>query len=80
MTNYYWNLFKDKMSDTAITRSEFLGVILKLSIVTAASYFSVKWVLDQIDPTKKRKILFMKKVGFVFCMQLYFYHLIKPIG
>lgn len=53
-----------------LTRSEVLGMLFRLTIFGAATYYSIKWVVEAMDPTykqknqaKKRAELLMKKIG-----------------
>ncbi|XP_046672839.1 outer mitochondrial transmembrane helix translocase [Homalodisca vitripennis] len=43
------------MGDPTITRNELITIALKISILTVASYFSIKWMLNQMDPSRKQK-------------------------
>lgn len=43
------------MSDTAFNKFEIIGLVLRLTIVSAVTFISVKWIIDQVDPTKKSK-------------------------
>lgn len=52
------------MGDTTITRGEFITIVLKMSFLSVASYFSVKWMLNQMDPTRKQKNSAKVKVSF----------------
>ncbi|XP_054267942.1 outer mitochondrial transmembrane helix translocase-like [Macrosteles quadrilineatus] len=38
-----------------ITRGELVGLFVKISLISVASYFSMRWMLNQIDPTRKQK-------------------------
>lgn len=42
------------MNDT-ISRSEIISLVVRLTLLSAATYFSVKWMLNQLDPTNKQK-------------------------
>lgn len=53
-----------------LTRSEVLGMLVRLTIFGAATYYSIKWVVEAMDPTykqknqaKKRAEQLMKKIG-----------------
>lgn len=41
------------MSD--ITRGDVLQFVLRVTVVTAFSYFSMKWMMNLLDPTNKGK-------------------------
>lgn len=43
------------MSDDAITRNEILSLIARLAALSAVSYFTIKWLVDAMDPTRKQK-------------------------
>jgi len=36
-------------------RRELVFTILRLGLVATASYFTVKWLMNAIDPTRKQK-------------------------
>lgn len=38
-----------------LSQSEVLQLILRLSIASVVTYFSMKWMLDRLDPTYKSK-------------------------
>uniref|UniRef100_A0AAY4C1V6 Outer mitochondrial transmembrane helix translocase n=1 Tax=Denticeps clupeoides TaxID=299321 RepID=A0AAY4C1V6_9TELE len=38
-----------------LTRSEVVGMLVRLTIFGAATYYSIKWVVDALDPTQKQK-------------------------
>ncbi|XP_042326914.1 outer mitochondrial transmembrane helix translocase-like isoform X2 [Sceloporus undulatus] len=44
-----------------LTRNEAFAVLLRLTIFGAATYFSIKWVSDALDPTRKQRIQLKKK-------------------
>ncbi|KAM9811003.1 outer mitochondrial transmembrane helix translocase [Neosynchiropus ocellatus] len=53
-----------------LSRNEVLGMLVRLTIFGAATYFSIKWVVDAMDPTskqknqaKKRAEQLMKRIG-----------------
>uniref|UniRef100_UPI0037E85050 outer mitochondrial transmembrane helix translocase n=1 Tax=Semicossyphus pulcher TaxID=241346 RepID=UPI0037E85050 len=53
-----------------LSRNEVLGMLLRLTIFGAATYYSIKWVVDAMDPTskqknaaKKRAEQLMKRIG-----------------
>ncbi|XP_077571090.1 outer mitochondrial transmembrane helix translocase-like [Stigmatopora nigra] len=53
-----------------LTRTEVVGMLLRLTIFGAATYYSIKWVVDAMDPTakqksqaKKRAEQVMKRIG-----------------
>uniref|UniRef100_A0A8C2WZ69 Outer mitochondrial transmembrane helix translocase n=1 Tax=Cyclopterus lumpus TaxID=8103 RepID=A0A8C2WZ69_CYCLU len=53
-----------------LSRNEVVGMLLRLTIFGAATYYSIKWVLDAMDPTskqksraKKRAEQLMKRIG-----------------
>ncbi|XP_070545407.1 outer mitochondrial transmembrane helix translocase-like [Ptychodera flava] len=38
-----------------LSRQELLGIMIRLAIFGVVSYYGIKWVVDQMDPTKKQK-------------------------
>lgn len=38
-----------------LTRNEVVGMLVRLTIFGAATYYSIKWVVDALDPTQKQK-------------------------
>ncbi|XP_037339276.2 outer mitochondrial transmembrane helix translocase [Pungitius pungitius] len=53
-----------------LSRNEVVGMVLRLTVFGAATYYSIKWVLDAMDPTskqksqaKKRAEQLMKRIG-----------------
>ncbi|XP_057688909.1 outer mitochondrial transmembrane helix translocase [Corythoichthys intestinalis] len=53
-----------------LTRTEVVGMLLRLTIFGAATYYSIKWVVEAMDPTakqksqaKKRAEQLMKRIG-----------------
>lgn len=58
-------VFKDLPRDALIrplTRNEVVGLLLRLTIFGAATYYSIKWVVDAMDPTSARKKQAVKRV------------------
>lgn len=45
-----------------LTRNEVVGLIFRLTIFGAVTYFTIKWMVDAIDPTRKQKIEAQKQV------------------
>lgn len=43
------------MADTAFTRNEIIGLVVRLTLVSAVTYYSIKWLISQVDPTNKSK-------------------------
>lgn len=39
----------------AISKSDIISLVVRLTLLSAATYFSVKWMLNQLDPTNKQK-------------------------
>ncbi|XP_036383839.1 ATPase family AAA domain-containing protein 1-A [Megalops cyprinoides] len=44
-----------------LTRNEVVGMIVRLTIFGAATYFSIKWVVEALDPTHKQKLQAKKR-------------------
>lgn len=36
--------------------------VMRISLISAATFFSVRWMIEQLDPTKKQKKLAKKRV------------------
>lgn len=45
-------------------RNEVLGLLFRLTIFGAVTYFTIKWMVDAIDPTRKQKMEAQKQVKF----------------
>ncbi|CAG9824829.1 unnamed protein product [Phaedon cochleariae] len=43
------------MADSAFSRNEVIGLVLRLSLVSAVTFLSIKWIMNQVDPTNKSK-------------------------
>ncbi|CAH1977676.1 unnamed protein product [Acanthoscelides obtectus] len=43
------------MADTAFSKNEVIGLVVRLTLVSAATFLSIKWIMNQIDPTNKSK-------------------------
>ncbi|XP_030647823.1 outer mitochondrial transmembrane helix translocase [Chanos chanos] len=39
-----------------LTRNEVVGMLIRLTIFGAATYYSIKWVVEALDPTQKQKV------------------------
>lgn len=50
------------------TRSEILVLIARVSFVAAVGFFSMKWIMNQLDPTNKAKKKARKKVTCLFLL------------
>ncbi|KAL0193902.1 hypothetical protein M9458_012198, partial [Cirrhinus mrigala] len=37
-----------------LTRNEVVGMLVRLTIFGAATYYSIKWVVEALDPTQKQ--------------------------
>ncbi|KAJ7305190.1 hypothetical protein JRQ81_011097 [Phrynocephalus forsythii] len=44
-----------------LTRNEMFVALLRLTVFGAATYFSIKWVSDALDPSRKQRIQLKKK-------------------
>ncbi|KAK6469469.1 ATPase family AAA domain-containing protein 1-A-like isoform X1 [Huso huso] len=44
-----------------LTRNEVVGLVVRLTIFGAATYFSIKWVVDALDPTRQQKLQAKKR-------------------
>lgn len=43
-------------------RNEVIGLLFRLTIFGAVTYFTIKWMVDAIDPTRKQKMEAQKQV------------------
>ncbi|ENN73205.1 outer mitochondrial transmembrane helix translocase [Dendroctonus ponderosae] len=43
------------MSDLPFTRTEIVSLVVRLTLVSAVTFWSIKWLLNQVDPTSKSK-------------------------
>uniref|UniRef100_A0A2K5N4Q2 AAA+ ATPase domain-containing protein n=1 Tax=Cercocebus atys TaxID=9531 RepID=A0A2K5N4Q2_CERAT len=44
-----------------LSRNEVVGLIFRLTIFDAVTYFTIKWMVDAIDPTRKQKVEVQKQ-------------------
>jgi ATP-dependent 26S proteasome regulatory subunit len=49
------------MSDEVITRAEILSLVVRVAALSAFSYYTVKWLMDAMDPTRKQKLRAQEK-------------------
>ena len=49
------------MSDPVISRGEVLGLILKLATLTTVSYYTMRLLIDALDPTRKQRLAAAKQ-------------------
>lgn len=40
---------------SVLTRNEIFQVVIRVSLLSVATYFSLKWLMNQMDPTNKNK-------------------------
>lgn len=45
-----------------LSRNEVVGMLVRLTIFGAATYYSIKWVVEAMDPTSKQKNQAKKRV------------------
>ena len=50
-----------KMSDPLISRGEVVGLILKLATLTTVSYYTMRLLIDALDPTRKQRLAAAKQ-------------------
>lgn len=43
------------MSDLPFTRTEIVSLVVRLTLVSAVTFWSIKWLLNQVDPTSTSK-------------------------
>lgn len=51
------------MSEHGITRPEIIAILVKATLVGFVSYFGLKWAIDAMDPTAKKKKEAQEKVS-----------------
>uniref|UniRef100_A0A8D2Q4H4 Outer mitochondrial transmembrane helix translocase n=1 Tax=Varanus komodoensis TaxID=61221 RepID=A0A8D2Q4H4_VARKO len=56
MTHEIWDLLT-----RPLTRKEVFAILFRLTIFGTATYFSIKWVSDALDPTRKQRMQLKKK-------------------
>ena len=49
------------MSDGVISRGEVLGLIVRRAALTTVSYYTMKLLMDAVDPTRKQKLAAQKR-------------------
>ena len=49
------------MSDGTISRGEVLSLIVRLAALTTVSYYTMKLLMDAVDPTRKQKLAAQKR-------------------
>ena len=49
------------MSDEVITKAEILSLVVRVAALSAISYYTVKWLMDAMDPTRKQKLKAQEK-------------------
>lgn len=43
------------MANMPFTRNEIVGLVVRLTLVSAVTYMSIKWLMNQVDPTNSTK-------------------------
>ncbi|XP_065204951.1 outer mitochondrial transmembrane helix translocase-like [Planococcus citri] len=49
------------MHDKAITKPEIIRIVVQLSLLSLGTFFSVRWLISQLDPTSRQKKIAKKK-------------------
>ncbi len=49
------------MSDEVVTKAEILSLVVRVAALSAISYYTVKWIVDAMDPTRKQKLRAQEK-------------------
>lgn len=49
------------MSEEVISKREILGLIARVAALSAFSYFTMKWLIDALDPTRKQQLQAQEK-------------------
>lgn len=55
----------DKIISSQITRNEVIGLVFRLTLFGALTYFGVKWMVKALDPTRKQKVESQKRVRLI---------------
>lgn len=63
------------MSGAQFSKLELISLVLRLTVVSAVTYLSVKWIINQVDPTNKSKKKARKKAEEQLKRYYYFQHL-----
>lgn len=53
----------DKLISSQITRNDVIGLVFRLTLFGALTYFGVKWMVKALDPTRKQKVESQKRVS-----------------
>lgn len=56
----------DKVNISHLSRNEMIGLVFRLTLFGALTYFGIKWMVNAIDPTRKQKIEAQKRVRNLF--------------
>lgn len=51
------------MSDNTLSKAEILSIAVRLSVLSLGTFFTLKWLFSQLDPTKNQKKHAKKKVS-----------------
>ena len=43
------------MSDPVVTKTEILGLVLRVAALSAISYYTAKWMVDFLDPSRRSR-------------------------
>lgn len=43
------------MMEPSFSRNEIIGFVMRLSLVSAVTFFSIKWIMERVDPANKNK-------------------------
>lgn len=43
------------MNDPGFSRNEIVSLVVRLTLVSAVTFWSIKWLMNQVDPTNKSK-------------------------
>lgn len=43
------------MANMPFSRNEIAGLVVRLTLVSAVTYMSIKWLMNQVDPTNDTK-------------------------
>ena len=45
-----------KMAEEVLSKKEIISIIARVAALSAMSYFTMKWLLDAIDPARKQQL------------------------
>ena len=49
------------MSEPVLSKTELLGLVVRVAALSALSYYTAKWMMELLDPTRKAKMKAQEK-------------------